>query len=293
MATELIVSDFRCAIHLDKCPKYCIDSKFSELYCDVRCWSITEQERQLHCGKYNERMYYPNASSTYKPVLNPAKPPINWTATYKDYRTFYGVYSYDLVQFQGFLDPNSDKDNLKIADSRFISGLMLDSRIFTTFTGIFGVAPPLDGEHFIVQAKRTGNISNAIITVDGNYNVVTFGELENEKCQNWTGIKPLVGNQWVLQATNIELMNKKLAGLNTVLIDPCLNTLAAPNRTINQLLGDKIIFKRNVTDGAQYPFTAKCNAQIPLKFTFGGTDFVFRTIVVNPMKTEGKLLFQV
>jgi hypothetical protein len=93
---------------------------------------------------------------------------------------------------------------------------MLDSRIFTSFSGIFGVAPPLKGEHFISHAWRNGIIKEAIMTVDGNYNLVTFGGLENEKCQDWMGVFPLVGNQWILKADSIEVLGKTFDGLNTV-----------------------------------------------------------------------------
>lgn len=93
---------------------------------------------------------------------------------------------------------------------------MLDTRIFTVFGGIFGLASPLKGEHLLLQAKRNNNLNEAIITIDGNSNLVTFGAMYTEKCGNWALIRPLTTNQWVFMTDEIELMDERVNGLKTV-----------------------------------------------------------------------------
>lgn len=101
-------------------------------------------------------------------------------------------------------------------NGRFISGMMLDTRMFTKFSGIFGLAPPLKGEHLIVQAVCNNSLDAPIITVNGKSKLVTFGAIDNEKCNNWAFVEPLSTNQWVFEVDEIELMGKQANGLNTV-----------------------------------------------------------------------------
>jgi hypothetical protein len=64
------------------------------------------------------------------------------------------------------------------------------------------------------------------------------------------------------------------------MIDPCLHTIAAPTSTISKLLADNVIFERNTTTGTDfYPFVAKCDAEITLKFSFGKNEFVLGSLV--------------
>ncbi|KAI6184858.1 hypothetical protein M3Y97_00641600 [Aphelenchoides bicaudatus] len=265
---DILVVDSECGKTLKGCPRYCKDELFVEYYCHPLCKQITIQSIGTYCSSFKasslqESANYSRKDSVTSKQLN--KEP--WRHELSNSRSMFGIYVQDFLQFEkvGSVEKSGW---LRIGNTSFVSGLLLDNRIFVSTNAIVGMAP--GHNTFFYRLYKDGIIAKPVISIAGTSRanqIMMAGSGERVSCTDWRYFQIVNDtNGWVIEVDEVTVMGHVVSGKTRLSFDISRGFTYMPQKDIDILVKEGKYWPESDTE-----YLSHCNANnITMEFKITG-----------------------